>query len=150
MTKYQTEEERRHAKYLSTRKWILKNKDKVKKLKRESDIRNAEHVKKHKQEYYFKNKAEWKRKKRNRVFELKQEIVKHYSKGRMCCANCGLRDVKNLTVDHINGNGERHRRTMSLSGGHSFYIWLTKLKYPPGYQILCFACNMAKGGRQIV
>lgn len=89
----------------------------------------------------------WKIKKRQRVFELKMKIIEHYSNGRMTCANCGLKDVKNLTVDHINGNGEKHRKTMRLSGGHSFYHWLIKLNYPPGYQILCFACNMAKGGR---
>ena len=106
-------------------------------------------IKIHKRAYYFKNKDEWRQKKRARVLQLKTEIIQHYSKNTMICANCGLADLKNLTVDHINGGGENHRRRSGLSGGHSFYVWLKRLNFPPGFQILCFACNMAKGGRYI-
>lgn len=147
--KYLTEEARKEALYQNRLRYKQKNPEKIRAARKRWRVKHAEEIKKHKQKYYLENRTEWQRKRKQRVFQLKMEIIKHYTKGRMCCANCGLRDVKNLTVDHINGNGEKHRKTMKLSGGHSFYLWLRDLNFPPGFQILCFACNMAKGGKTL-
>lgn len=50
-----------------------------------------------------------------------------------------------LTIDHINGGGNKHRESILNSrGGTSFYRWLKKTGYPSGYQVLCWNCNLSK------
>lgn len=61
------------------------------------------------------------------------------------CACCEEDNIVFLSIDHINGNGNDERKKTGNRGGHQFYQWLKINKYPPGYQVLCFNCNMAKG-----
>ena len=56
------------------------------------------------------------------------------------CVCCGETEIVFLTIDHINGNGTSHRKTIS---NHLFY-WLKKSGYPEGFQVLCRNCNWAK------
>lgn len=49
-----------------------------------------------------------------------------------------------LTIDHIDGNGAEHRRTLKR-GGITFYRWLINNGFPSGFQTLCYNCNCAKG-----
>jgi hypothetical protein len=56
------------------------------------------------------------------------------------CACCGESHPEFLTIDHINGKGNEHRKTFS----GRIESWLAKNNYPPGFQILCFNCNWAK------
>lgn len=66
--------------------------------------------------------------------------------GGPCCKCCGERTPEFLTIDHINGGGNHHRRTEIGTG---IYRWLQMQGYPAGYQVLCFNCNAGKGaGRE--
>lgn len=65
--------------------------------------------------------------------------------GGAICRCCGEKEVLFLTIDHVNNNGAEERRLHGSRGGYAFYAILRKLGYPPGYQVLCFNCNMAKG-----
>jgi hypothetical protein len=47
-----------------------------------------------------------------------------------------------LALDHISGGGAIHRK--EIGGGADFYRWLIKSGFPPGYQVLCHNCNLAK------
>jgi hypothetical protein len=47
-----------------------------------------------------------------------------------------------LVVDHINGEGNKHRRAIGRTG-LSFYRWLRTNGYPPGFRVLCHTCNHA-------
>ncbi len=70
--------------------------------------------------------------------ELRQEVIKHYGGKCECC----LEDIiEFLGIDHINGNGRKHRATFT----GSIYQWLKKNNYPQGYRILCHNCNLALG-----
>lgn len=67
------------------------------------------------------------------------------------CACCGIVDEVFLTLDHVNGGGNKHRNEISPDvkrwgggGGCKLYRWLKKNKYPRGFQVLCFNCNFAK------
>lgn len=60
------------------------------------------------------------------------------------CGWCGDNDMNVLTVDHINNNGAQHRRKSKIYSGHSLYLWLIRECFPPGFQILCMSCNLAK------
>ena len=83
-------------------------------------------------------------KERNR--ELRANALIHYSNGSPSCACCGEFRYEFLTLDHVHGGGNQHRRevTGSTKGGSSFYKWLKVNGYPDGFQVLCFNCNMAK------
>jgi len=59
------------------------------------------------------------------------------------CACCGEDIAEFLTIDHIDGNGNKHRRSLNKRG-FGFYRWLINQGLPSGYQILCWNCNCAK------
>lgn len=63
--------------------------------------------------------------------------------GGYLCACCGETLPQFLCIDHINGGGAAHHKQVGL--GSMFYNWLKKQGYPPGYQVLCYNCNQAKG-----
>jgi hypothetical protein len=71
---------------------------------------------------------------------LKCEVVAAYGG---VCACCGEAEIVFLTIDHINGDGARHRREIGL-GGYRFYGWLKRNHFPEGFQVLCYNCNCAK------
>jgi hypothetical protein len=89
----------------------------------------------HRETIYKKNLA--------RYYLLKTEVLMHYSKGRMRCAcdKCPetLKDF--LTIDHINGGGEQHKREI---GTWNIFRWCKENNFPEGFQVLCMNCNWAK------
>lgn len=56
------------------------------------------------------------------------------------CACCGETAQEFLAVDHINGGGRQHRKSL----GTSIFAWLIRNNYPDGFQLLCHNCNHAK------
>jgi hypothetical protein len=59
------------------------------------------------------------------------------------CACCGEDCRVMLTIDHVNGGGNDHRR--SLGGGNRREILqIINAGFPPDYQILCYNCNFAR------
>lgn len=75
---------------------------------------------------------------RNHMREIRLETIAHYG-GR--CVFCGDTNTNHLCIDHIDGGGKEHRR--SIHGDH-IYRWLLKNNYPSGYQLLCNNHNMEK------
>jgi hypothetical protein len=68
-----------------------------------------------------------------------REIVYNYYGNK--CACCGETHKEFFAIDHINNDGNIHRRTIS---GNSIALWLIRNNFPSGFQILCHNCNMAK------
>lgn len=58
------------------------------------------------------------------------------------CACCGESKLEFLSLDHVNGNGTQHRRSIP---GRSLPLWLRRNGYPAGFQVLCHNCNFSKG-----
>ena len=54
------------------------------------------------------------------------------------CACCGEAESAFLTIDHVNGGGNAHRKTLDAP---NMYTWLVRKDYPEGYRVLCFNCN---------
>jgi len=98
----------------------------------------------------------WSRKNKNKVsdyhFHKKLIALAHYGGEPPKCVCCGETEPRFLTIDHINGDGDKHRRAISnnrsFSGG-PFYGWLIKNNFPEGYQVMCSNCNMAKGKTKV-
>jgi hypothetical protein len=72
--------------------------------------------------------------------KLKMKVLKHYGGDPPKCARCGIKDPRVLTIDHINGGGNRQRKDLH-AWGHRFYYWLKRNGYPSGFQVLCMNCQ---------
>lgn len=57
------------------------------------------------------------------------------------CHYCQNNELIFLTIDHINNDGNQHRKTIR---GSRIYQWLYHNNYPTGFQVLCWNCNSAK------
>lgn len=79
-----------------------------------------------------------------RLKVAKIEAFRIYGDSRCCC--CGITEQVFLCLDHINNNGNVERKLLgeSTGSGVQFYSRLKRLGWPPGYQVLCYNCNMAK------
>ena len=69
--------------------------------------------------------------------KLKIEVLTHYGNGKLACVVCGEARINCLSIDHIKGDGAKHRREIGKSGGRSLWYWLKRNGYPEGYQTLC-------------
>ena len=80
-------------------------------------------------------------KRRNHARRVKQriQIFTHYG---MFCKCCGENHFEFLTVHHINGGGNKHRKQI---GSGNLYWWIIKNNYPKEFQTLCQNCNLSKG-----
>lgn len=86
----------------------------------------------------------------NRYLAVKEEVLSHYS-GTLQCAICEENDLTKLTIDHVNGGGNQHRRFLFDNnwGGYQFYLWLKRNNYPKGYRVLCKHHNSSKNEKVI-
>ena len=76
--------------------------------------------------------------------EMRALAIIHYSNGSPHCACCGDDRFEFLTLDHINGGGNAHREQVTGSKKGRIFTWLKKNNYPPGFQVLCYNCNMGR------
>ena len=82
------------------------------------------------------------RHKRNRL-DIKVEVLTHYGNGKCACVRCGESRMACLSIDHINGGGSKHLKSIKR-GGVTFYSWLKQMGYSIGYQTLCMNCQFIK------
>ena len=66
------------------------------------------------------------------------KVLTHYGAKCSCCNES--RD-QFLSIDHVNGGGSKHRKSVHQHIWH----WLIKNNYPDGFRVLCFNCNCALG-----
>ena len=74
--------------------------------------------------------------------QKRYQVLIHYSNGTPKCACCEESEIRFLTLDHIEGGGNRQRK--SIGTGITYWLWLIKNNYPKGYQTLCMNCNWAR------
>jgi len=68
--------------------------------------------------------------------------IQHYSNGSNTCSCCGEALLELLTIDHINGGGNKHKKEFKIN---SLSRWLQRNNYPDGYRVLCMNCNTSFG-----
>lgn len=78
---------------------------------------------------------------RNWHRNIRLKVLTHYSNGSPKCACCGIEEIIFLCIDHINGGGNKQRKSITKS----LPRWLYMNNYPEGYRILCWNCNAAFG-----
>lgn len=57
------------------------------------------------------------------------------------CANCGVAHSAVLTLDHVNNDGNEHRKQISEN---RLFLWACKNGFPDSLQLLCYNCNIGK------
>lgn len=70
---------------------------------------------------------------------LKLKVLDGYGGACVCC---GDDFIWRLTVDHVDGDGKKHRAEVGV--GAPFYRWIIKNNFPSNLQVLCFSCNSCK------
>lgn len=133
--------------------WHLKHQERVNEHKRRYREENAEKLKIRNAERWANNEnnvrekaALWRANniEKKRVQDaawyagVREKVFAHYGD---VCACCGITEPNFLTIDHINGGGNKHRRQLKKN---SIYTWLIKNNFPAGFQLLCFNCNLGR------
>lgn len=77
---------------------------------------------------------------RTKSFAKKRAVFERY--GGSFCACCNETEFEFLCLDHIDGDGARHRR--EIGNGISMTSWAAANDYPSWFQVLCINCNFAK------
>ena len=76
---------------------------------------------------------------------LRISALNNYSDSNPICKCCGEGHIEFLAIDHINGGGNKHRKSIAKNlAGWQFFLWLKRDNYPKGFQVLCVNCNFAK------
>ncbi len=74
---------------------------------------------------------------------LRREMVEAYGSKCVCC---GEENLFFLTIDHIRGDGAKHRRNNPSHQGLGLYRFLKSEGFPKDhFQLLCYNCNTGKG-----
>jgi len=72
---------------------------------------------------------------------MKREALTYYGRGKLACVLCGQSNIACLSIDHIKGDGNAHKRKIKRT---RIYYWLKEQGYPEGYQTLCMNCQFIK------
>ena len=125
------------------RQYHIKNRDKINKRVRAHYFANREKRLAYGKKWRDANPDKMRFYRKKHTIKLKDETFAAYG-GRICKC-CGETESRFLSIDHIEGNGNVHRKLLGNGGGKDFYTWLRKNSYPKGYQVLCYNYNIAKG-----
>lgn len=123
------------------RQWHLDNKEKILQYQREYYKKNVERISQLVHIWRDENRERYRQNIRKYKAEIRLKNISHYSKGKNECACCGEKNIKFLSIDHINGNGSKHQRENHIP---NLSMWLYKNNFPEGFQILCYNCNQGK------
>jgi hypothetical protein len=134
---HKQEEKERGLRWRASHKEHIANKSKM------YYANNKDKIIKHTREYGASHKKERAKTVRERLNRVKAEVLTRYGNNKLACLNCGLTDIRALSIDHVNGGGSKHRKASSLFGV-KMYAWLKANHYPTGYQTLCMSCQFIK------
>lgn len=97
--------------------------------------------------YYLENRDKILKQMSIRNTNARLAVLTYYSGTIPFCACCGEKQLKFLSLDHINGGGTEHRRKLGAKNGKgaNIYHWVIRNRFPLGFQVLCHNCNCAKG-----
>ena len=119
------------------------NGEQVRAVRRARHAANPEPRRCVQREFYAANRSQVLARHRARYAADRLRCLNHYSTGIMKCGCCGEGTEQFLTLDHIDGKAAMgHSPRMS---GNRLRRWIVKNDFPPGFQVLCYNCNCAKG-----
>lgn len=109
---------------------------------------NRERINENSKNYRLRNIQKCRDKDYMRHFLRKMEVLMHYSDGTLECAICGENRTECLSIDHVGGGGNKHRKEIgSKSSGVHFYKWLIDNDFPGGFRVLCMNCQFIEAAK---
>lgn len=82
---------------------------------------------------------------RRRIWNAGLRDVVFEAYGGYRCVCCGETEHSMLTLDHINNDGGKHRKSEpAMRWAKHLYAWLIKQGFPKILQVLCYNCNISK------
>jgi hypothetical protein len=106
--------------------WRQNNRDKYNQISKKWRQNNRDKVNQQKREWYH---------------QLRDEVIDAYGGKCKCCDETRK---EYLSIDHIDGNGNKQKREIGVRTPQEFYCWLKENNYPEEFQVLCFNCNCGK------
>jgi len=134
--KYRSEHRGETAAY--DKEYRAKYRDKIKARQKQWEAEHSNEIRVHAKQYRAEHSDEIRARDRKKSTALRQKCLAAY--GRKCVC-CGESIERFLTIDHANGDGAKHRKTIP---GAKICRWLIKNDFPEGFQVLCYNCNMGK------
>lgn len=86
-------------------------------------------------QWYWDKQLEGQKRRRDRMRRI---VIEHYGNECSCCKE---NEYGFLTIDHVNGGGTKHRKTVTAT---SLPFFIVKNNFPKDYQVLCYNCNCSK------
>lgn len=77
---------------------------------------------------------------RKHARKIRQQVIEAYGGA---CSCCGETTYEFLAIDHVNGGGSQHRK--SVTSPLELCRLIVREGFPDAYQLLCHNCNCAKG-----
>lgn len=128
-------------------------KEKKREYSRQYRIKNLEECRERERRYYAENrdkrlayqrtipKEVWQDKNQKFRDKTKYDLYEYYGNK---CACCGETEMKFLSIDHVNGGGNKHRKNFCGGSSIGLMIEIKRRGYPPEFQLLCMNCNSGK------
>lgn len=149
------DEAEKERKRIYMRQWKANNPDKVAGYNRAWYERNADKETGRKRSQYAANPDAYKaavKRYRDRYPDRVKETLRQSNQrrktrvmdayGGTSCRCCGETTITFLTIDHVNGCTKEQRKKEGQ--GSQMYAYLIKNGFPPGFQVLCFNCNLGR------
>lgn len=119
-----------------------KNRERIKARSCAYYASNRERERKVRKEYRSRNRQKANERENKRTRQLRNEMLDAYGS---ICACCGESERLFLELDHVNGDGAKHRAETGCRSSTSMYRWLKKRDWPKKrFQLLCSNCNQGK------
>jgi predicted restriction endonuclease len=142
LVKYMITKQDNEARNAYMRQWRKKNPEKARASHLAWRQRNRERVNAKSRAWAAAHPERESFRRRKRRAQFRAAVFAHYGKA---CRCCGEAEEQFLCIDHINGNGNKHRKETLNGFNGKMYEWLVKSGFPEGFQTLCHNCNSAKG-----
>lgn len=118
--------------------WRKKNPDWVRRINRAHNQKNRQRILERKRAQRAADPLRFRTRSRGYHLKLKAEVFAAYGGPR--CACCREATPEFLSIDHVNGGGEKHRKEI----GAGILRWLKRNRFPAGFQILCMNCQFGR------
>jgi len=120
--------------------WQKRNPERMREINRASQFKRRKKILAYNKRYYSEH-ADQRRAKQIAYWRsLKDEV--YFAYGGYKCACCGEETKAFLSIDHIDGGGNKHRR--EIGRGPNLMHWLKARHFPSGFQVLCMNCQFGK------
>jgi len=125
--------------------YLQKNREIITKKRKIYRENNKDRILNQQRKYKEIHKLEINKKYKDKYQTQRRTVIGYYSNNEFNCKCCNESEYKFLTIDHINNDGNIHRKEFKINSGNKLISWIIKNNFPDIFQILCFNCNLSKG-----